>query len=448
MRSSGTMDLTKGSVSKNFIAFVIPIMLTMLLQHLYTVADRVVVGQFAANGKFALAAVGSTSSLTSLFVNVFNGMAAGANVICANKRGARDEKGLRLCMHSSMLLGVILGLSIGALGFVLCKPLLLLLGTPEDVLELATLYMRLYFLGVPALSVYNFGANVLRAHGDTKRSMYILSLTGLLNVGLNLVFVIGCHMSVAGVALATVIAQYVSMLWMLYILFSPKGVYKMRFKDLRLHGPSVSAVARVGIPAGLNGMVFTVSNLLLQSALNTFGSTAIAGKTAAIDISTLVYQGIGASYLACISFSGQCYGARNYKRIDQLLVRSVGICWVYVVSVAGLCTIFPSQLLGIFNSDPEVISAGKNLLLLNVWGYVLYTISELSLGCVRGMGRSAMPSLLNFAGICIPRIIWIFFVFPINRTITFLYWCYPISWTISAALQLIYYLYTRKKVEK
>ena len=184
----------------------------------------------------------------------------------------------------------------------------------------------------------------------------------------------------------------------------------------------------------------------LGNYLNTFGSSAIAGKTAAIDISTLVYQGIAASYLACISFSGQCYGARDYKRIDQLLVRSVGICWVYVISVASLCTIFPGQLLGIFNSDPEVIQAGTGLLLLNVWGYVLYTISELSLGCVRGMGRSGMPSLLNFAGICVPRIIWTFFFFPLNPSITFLYLCYPISWTISAALQLAYYLHTRKKL--
>ena len=362
MKQFSTMDLTQGSVTKKFVTFTVPIMLTMLLQHLYTVADRVVVGQFAQNGKFALAAVGSTSTCTTLFLNLFNGMAAGTNVICANKRGARDEKGLRQCMHSSMLMGIILGLSVGFLGIVLCRPLLVLLDTPEDVLDMATLYMRLYFLGIPAACVYSFGANILQAHGDTKRSMYILSLTGIINVGLNLVFVIRFHMSVAGVAIATIIAQYISMIWMLWILFSPKGIHKMEVKKLRLHTPSLVAVTRVGIPAGLNSMVFTVSNMLLQSSLNTLGSTAIAGKTAALDISILVYQGIGASYLACTSFAGQCYGARNYKRIDQLLVKGTGICWVYVAAVAGVCTLFPRQMLGLFNSDPEVINAGINML--------------------------------------------------------------------------------------
>ena len=195
-------------------------------------------------------------------------------------------------------------------------------------------------------------------------------------------------------------------------------------------------------------MVFTLSNLLLQSSLNTFGSTAIAAKTAALDISTLVYQGIAASYLSSTSFAGQCYGARNYKRIDQLLMRSVSICWVYVVGVAGLCTLFPKQLLGLFNSDSEVIRIGTSLLLINVWGYVTYTISEISLGCARGMGRSGIPSLLNFLGICVPRIIWILLIFPMKREIFFLYLCYPISWTISAALQIIYYLHVRKTLNK
>ena len=446
MKQAGTMDLTSGSVTKKFITFTLPIMLTLLLQHLYTVADRVVVGQFAENGKFALAAVGSTGSATTLFVNLFTGMAVGTNVICANKRGAKDEVGFAQCMHSSILLSVILGVGVSLLGLVFCKPLLMLMGTPEDVLELATLYMRICFLGIPASAVYNFGANIVRANGDTKRSMYILSLTGLINVGLNLVFVIGMHMSVAGVAIATITAQYISMIWMLWILFSPKGVYKMQLKKLKLHVPSLVAVARVGIPAGLNSMVFTCSNLILQSSLNTFGSIAIAGKTAAQDISTLAYQGIGASYLACTSFSGQCYGAKNYKRIDELLMKSAGVCWTYVILVAGLCTVFPKQLLGLFNSDPEVIRIGTGLLLINVWGYVLYTISEITLGCTRGMGRSTVPSILNFLGICVPRIIWIFCVFPLNRDITFLYLCYPISWTISAILQIGYYLHIRKRL--
>lgn len=446
MRRTATLDLTKGSVTKQLIVFILPVLLTYLLQHLYTVADRVVVGQFAENGKVALAAVGSTAASTALFLNVFTGLAVGTNVICANRRGAKDQKGLELCMHSSMLLSVWVGIAIGVLGFASCEPLLTLLGTPEDVLEPATLYMCIYFVGVPAASIYNFGASILRACGDTKNPMYILSLTGLVNVGLNLVLVIGFHMGVAGVAIATVVAQYISAVWVMGILFSKTGEYKMQWKRMRFHKASMKSVIRVGVPSGLNGMVFTISNLLLQTALNPFGSVAIAGKTAALDISTLVYQGIAASYTACVSFSGQCYGARQYKRIDTLLLKCIGLCELFVITVAGVFTVFPEFFLGLFNSDPEVIQVGISLLLLNCWGYVPYTTSEIALGCVRGMGHSAVPSLLNFVGICVPRIIWILLIFPLNKTVTFLYWCYPISWTISAILQGTYYIWCRRKL--
>ena len=447
MAKVGAMDLTRGSVTKRLILFALPILLTNVLQHLYTVADRVVVGQFAENGKLALAAVGSTSAATTLFLNVFNGLAVGANVICANKRGARDQKGLELCSHSSMLLSICIGILVAALGLAVCKPLLLLMGTPEDILDLSALYMRLYFLGIPAASVYSFGANILRANGDTKRPMMILGLSGLVNVVLNMVLVIGLHMSVAGVAVATIVAQYISAVWVVCILFSRKGEYKLSFRKLKFHAESLGSVVRVGVPSGLNGMVFTVSNLILQSAVNGFGSTAIAGKTAALDIGTLVYQGIGACYLASISFSGQCYGARQYKRIDALLLRSTGLCIGYVSVMAAICTLFPRPLLGLFNSDPEVIEKGISILLINSWGYILYATSETALGCLRGMGRSTAPMLLNFAGICVPRIIWVLFIFPLNHDITFLYLCYPISWSISTALQLSYYFICRKKLK-
>lgn len=446
MAKTKSLDLTQGSVTKQLILFALPILLTNLLQHLYTVADRVVVGQFAENGKLALAAVGSTSSATTLFLNVFNGLAVGANVTCANRKGAKDQQGLELCRHSSMLLSVCIGILVSFLGIVVCKPMLLLMGTPEDILELSTLYMRIYFLGVPAASIYAFGANILRANGDTKRPMMILGLSGLVNVLLNLVLVIGLHMSVAGVAIATITAQYISAIWVAYILFAKKGEYKMSFKKLQFHMESMRSVVRVGVPSGLNGMVFTVSNLILQSATNSFGSVAIAGKTAAMDIGTLVYQGIGACYLASVSFAGQCYGARQYKRIDSLVLRSTGLSISYVVIMATICTLFPRQLLGLFNSDPEVINAGISLLLINSWGYILYATSETALGCLRGMGKSGLPMLLNFAGICIPRMIWVLLIFPLRHDMTFLFLCYPISWTISAVLQLSCYIICRRKL--
>ena len=453
MRTLKTLDLTQGSVSKKLLAFVLPLIFSNLLQQLYNVTDRVVVGQFAENGTFGLAAVGSTSAATTMFLSLFSGLAIGTNVICSNMRGAKNQVGVERCMHTSILMALICGIGIGMVGFVFCKPLLVLMGTKEEVLDLATLYMRIYFMGSPGSIVYNFGASILRAHGDTKRPMYILSITGLINVLLNLVLVIGFHRSVDGVAIATITAQYISAISVLVILFSPKGIYKMKLRKLRLHGKTVLSVIRVGVPCGLNSMVFTVSNVIVQSAVNTYEPYMIAGKTAAVDISTLIYQIVGAFYSGSVSFSGQCYGAGKYKRIDQLLVKGTLLCWCFMISLSVIATIFPRQLLSIFNDDPKVIEAGVNILLINCWGYLLYTVSETALGCLRGMKESAIPSLMNFIGICVPRIAWVLFVFPkfqhlYTTDMTFLYLCFPISWALSTALQLGYYLICRRKLEK
>ncbi len=453
MRTSKTLDLTQGSVSKKLLAFVIPLILSNLLQQLYNVADRVVVGKFAENGTFGLAAVGSTSAATTMFLSLFSGLAIGTNVICSNMRGAKNQLGLERCMHTSMLMALVCGLGIGMIGFIFCKPLLVLMGTKEEVLDLATLYMRIYFMGSPASIVYNFGANILRAHGDTKRPMYILAVTGMVNVLLNLVLVIGCHRNVDGVAIATITAQYISAISVLVILFSPKGTYKMKLRKLRIHGQMAMSVIRVGVPCGLNSMVFTVSNVILQTAVNTYEPYMIAGKTAASDISTLLYQIIVAFYAGSVSFSGQCYGAGNYKRIDKLFVKGTLLCWSFMISISVLCTLFPRQLLSLFNDDPRVIEAGVSILLINCWGYLLYTVSETALGCLRGMKESTIPSLLNFLGICVPRIIWAMFVFPqfqdvYTTDMAFLFLCYPISWIISAGLQLSYYLICRRKLKK
>lgn len=447
MASSKTMDLTKGNVTGKMFLFVLPLLATYLLQHFYTVADRVVVGQFAQNGEVALAAVGATGSATNLFLGLFTGMAVGANIICANLRGARKTKELSQAMHTAMLLAAISGTFIAIVGAVLSKPLLRIMGTPEDVLDKASLYMSLYLAGSPASVIYNFGAGILRAYGDTKRPMYILSLSGLVNVGLNLFFVIVLRWDVAGVAIATVISQICSAVAVVLILFSPKGGYRLRLKQLRLHKQYLLTIVKVGIPCGLNSMVFSLSNVILQSSLNSFNSMVIiAGKTAAMDISTILYQVIAAFYSACVSFSGQCYGAGQYKRIDQLFVRSTVLTWCMLLPLVVLCTIFPRPLLGLFNSNPQVIEAGVGVLLINCWGYLIYTVSEVGLGCLRGMRESSGPTLLNLLAICVPRLIWVLVFFPMRRTVVFLYLCYPISWLISSLLQTLYYLHCRKKM--
>ena len=449
MANAKRLDMTQGPILKKMLIFVIPAILTSLIQQLYTIADRVVVGRFAENGTVALAAVGSTGSASAMFLNIFVGMAIGVNVVCANFRGAKDKESTDRCMHTAIPLAAICGMFVLVMGQLCCKPLLTLLGTPDSLMEGAELYMRIFFLGVPGSLVYNFGSNILRSNGDTKRPMMILSLSGLVNVALNLVLVIGFHMSVAGVAIATITSQYISAIWVLCILFSQKGEYKMSDRKLKLHKDMVVSIVKIGVPGGINGLVFTLSNTVILTGVNSFNSEIIsAGKTAATDIATLIYQVVVGIYLGCISFSGQCYGAKKYRRIDKVALTAMGLGSATLVVIGALITIFERPLLGMFNSDPAVINAGIGPLRINAWFYVFYLISEVPLGCMRGTKRSTVPSLLNVIGICGPRIIWTLLVFPHYRDLTFLYVCFPISWIISAALQWGYYFHIRKQLLK
>lgn len=460
MRSSKSLDMTQGPILKKLLIFVIPAILTNLMQQLYTIADRVVVGRFAENGTVALAAVGSTGSATAMFLNIFIGMAVGVNVVCANLLGAKDKENAERCMHTAIPLGFFCGMFVLIMGQLCCKPLLSLLGTPDSLMDGAELYMRIFFLGVPASLTYNFASNILRAHGDTKRPMMILGLSGLVNVALNLVLVIGCNMSVAGVAIATIVSQYISAIWVLCILFSKKGEYKMSFRKIRLYGDMVWSIVKIGVPGGINGLVFTFSNTVILTGVNSFNSEIIsAGKTAATDLALLIYQVVVGIYLGCVSFSGQCYGARKYRRIDRVALTAVGIGTVMLAVVGILITLFERTLLGLFvkaelAESQAVIDAGLGPLRLNAWFYVIYLFSEIPLGCMRGMKRSTVPSLLNIIGICGPRIIWTLLVFPAYRgmfalasdALTFLFVCYPVSWVVSAILQWSYYLIVRRKL--
>lgn len=449
MASKYTMDLTKGNVTKQLFTFAIPVILSNLLQHCYNIADKAVVGQFAQNGAQALAAIGATGSITALVLNMCTGLALGANVRCSNMRGARDMNNLRKSMHTAVLLSILMGVVLSVIGLLITKPILHLLGTPEEIFDLAELYLRIYFAGLLFTSIYNFCANVLRANGDTKRPMLILTVSGIVNVALNLILVVFCDMSVAGVAIATVISKVVSAVWELCILFDPKGEYKLSLKELRIHPKSLSVIVRVGVPSGINGMLFSLSNLTVQSSVNSFNDTAIiAGKAAATDVGNLLYQIINGFYTASLSFSGQCYGARDYKRIDSLVIRA-GISSSAMVAIgAALCTAFPRQVIGIFNSSPEVAAAGTSVLYILCWGYVLFAVSEMFMGCSRGMGNAMGTMIMNIVGICLPRLIWVWWIFPLNRTIVWLYLCFPISWTVSSIMQGSYYIYLRRKLDK
>ena len=443
-----TLDLASGCVTGKLLAFTLPILATNLLQHLYNAADRAVVGKFAANGDLALAAVGATGSAITLLLNLVSGFSLGANVVCSNMRGAGNTKDLRKAMHTSMLLAVICGLSMMVLGLLVTKPFLLLMGCPENVLEGAILYMRIYFLGTPFQLVYNFGAAILRSHGDAKRPMAILSVTGLVNVILNVVLVLFCGMAVEGVAWATVVAQAISAVVIMRILFKPNGGFDLNLSELKLHRNELRNIVRVGVPCGLNGMVFSISNVTIQSSVNSLGDVVMAGNAAASGYSGLVYQILAAFYSACISFSGQCYGAKKYKRIDKLVGRSILICSTMIATMAALATIFPYFFLGLFTNNRAAMESGIGPMLITCWGYILYGITEILLGTLRGMRRSGMPTLINAASICLPRLAWVFFVFPLYRTAWFLYLCYPISYVFSTSLQGIYMVQTRRQLDR
>ena len=447
MAATHTMDLTQGSVTKKLISFALPIYLSSVLQHLYTIADRAMVGNFAKNGAIALAAVGATGSATSLLLGLFTGISVGVNAICSNLKGARRDAELQKAMHSAVILSGILGIILGVAGFFLSGRILTLMSTPKSVLADATLYMKIYFTGVPAAMVYNFGAAILRSHGDTKRPMYILGLTGLVNVGLNLVFILGLHRGVDGVAIATVVAQYLSAGVVLWVLFSPKEAYRLQLNRLGLDRAQTWKMISIGVPCGLNGILFSISNVILQSSINSFNSAdIIAGNTAASDINNFMYLACDALCVACVSFSGQCFGAQQYKRLDKLAISASVTGLTVMLVFSGIILAFPRTLLGIFNSDPSVIEAGLFHLRVCSLGTVLYVVAPIMTGTVRGMGKSMMPMILNILCICGVRLLWVLVLFPHYRQINFLYLCYPVSWGCCTLAQLVYFLHCRKKI--
>lgn len=439
-----SMDLTSGSVTKKLILFAIPILLSNMLQQLYNAADMVVVGQFAS--PTALGAVGSTTSINTLLLSMFNGLAIGANVVCANCYGARRKSELYKAMYTSLLLALMGGLALAVIGMLVIRPLLRLMGSPENIIDQAALYMRIILCGVPASLLYNFGAGILRAYGDTKRPMYILGICGIINVVLNLVLVICFHMDVAGVAVATVVSQICSAVAVLWILFSKKGEYKLRLKDVRFHGRQLRSIVSIGIPCGVNGMLFSVSNVTLQSSVNAMGAVAVSASAASDSVTNFVFIFLSSFYTACVSFAGQCFGAKRYDRIDKLMVSSILVAQALVAAVSLFATCYPQTLIGLFTNDPEVVRLAAPKLLLVTWSYMLYAIPEMATGCQRGMGNSTWPTICNILCICASRVLWAALVFPrLENDLISLFMCYPVSYILCALLQIASYMRHRRK---
>lgn len=446
MSSKYTMDMCNGPLLKKIILFAIPLMLSGVLQLLFNAADVIVVGRFTGNE--ALAAVGSTSSLINLLINLFVGVSVGANVLLGKHIGARDEENASKTVHTAVTFALVVGIAMIFVGSFLSRPLLELMGTPEDVINLSVLYMRIYFVGMPAFMFYNFGAALLRAVGDTKRPLYFLTLAGIINVIFNLIFVIVFHMGVAGVALATIISEGISAFLVFLCLKGADGVLHLDHRSLSFHKDVAIQMMKIGLPAGLQGCIFSVSNVLIQSSVNSFGSIAMAGNTASANLEGFVYNAMNSLYQTSLSFTSQNMGAKKYKRVDKILIECLVIVMIVGIVMGGGAYLIGTSLLSIYSSDPQVISYGLLRMSLICVPYFLCGMMDVFVGSLRGMGYSVMPMLVSLTGACLFRIIWIFTIFATNRSLFVLYFSYPVSWALTATAHLICYMIVRKKVFK
>ena len=432
MKKSYEMDMCSGPLLSKILIFSIPLMISGILQLLFNAADIVVVGRFT--GSEAMAAVGSTSALINLIINLFVGISVGANVVVARNYGARDYDGVHGAVHTSVLTALIGGVFLIFVGIALARPLLELMGTPDNVIDQSVLYMRIYFVGMPSFMLYNFGSAILRAIGDTKRPLYFLTLAGVINVFLNLFFVIVFHMGVAGVALATIISQTVSAILVLLCLMKMEGPCHLDFKHLKFHLNQLGQMLRIGLPAGLQGIVFSLSNVLIQSSVNSFGSQVMAGNTAASNIEGFVYNAMNAVYQTSLSFTSQNMGAKQFGRVNKILFECLCVVSAVGILLGGGAYLLGEQLLSIYTTDPEVIAYG-----------ILCGLMDVMVGSIRGMGYSIMPMLVSLTGACAFRIIWIFTIFQVEHTLDCLYVSYPISWILTAGVHLLCFFLVRKK---
>ena len=440
--------MCNGPLLGSILRFAIPLMLSGILQLLFNAADIIVVGQFTGSG--AMAAVGSTSSLNNLIINLFLGLSAGGSVVMALFYGAKDWKSVEEVAHTAILLGFLSGVTLLFVGFILAEPLLRLMGTLDDVIDQAVLYMRIVFAGMPAMMVYDFGAGILRAVGDTRRPLIFLFCGGVINVFLNLFFVIVLEMGVAGVATATAISQCISAALIVRCLIKTDAAYRINLRRLRLVKDKLLRILRVGLPAGIQGAVFSVSNVLIQSSVNSFDSTAVvAGNTSSSNIENFVYTAMNSFYHASLNFTSQNVGANKVGRIVPILRCSL-MCVVAVGLILGLSAVFfGSTLLSIYNPDPEVISHGLHRLNLICSTYFLCGMMDVTCGSIRGLGPSITPTIVSLTGACGLRIVWIYTIFAMNRSLFTLYLSYPVSWfvTFSAHLVCFCVFYRRWKRE-
>ena len=436
--------MCNGTIMDKLISFALPLMVSGILQLMFNAVDIIVVGRFS--GSQALAAVGSTTALINVFTNLFIGVSLGANVLAARFYAAGKDKEMSETVHTAITLALVSGVVMAVVGLVFSRWALEIMGTPADVIDQSTLYMRIYFLGMPFFMVYNYGAAILRAVGDTKRPLMFLIVAGVINAVLNMFLVIAFHLGVAGVAIATVISQMISCILVLRCLYKTDSSYQLRFSKLCMKKFYLAQIFQVGIPAGVQSTVINFSNALLQSSVNSFGSTAMAGYTAANNVLGFLYASVNAVTQACMSFTSQNYGVGKYKRMDRVLL-DCGILSFVIAFVLGCGSyIFGGEILKIYTEDPEVIRCGVEILSITTVPYFLCGIMDLFPGALRGMGHSGVPMILSIIGTVGTRIVWIFWIFPQNRSLYTLFISYPASWALTIVMQVICFIFVRRTV--
>ena len=443
MARSTTLNMTEGHLGRQIITFSLPLMFTNLLQMLFSMVDLAVVGRFSSSA--AMGSVGSTTTLVFLFTGFLMGLGSGVNVLVATHFGARSEKNVRESVSTSFFVCLTAGLLMLALGLIFARPLLELLNTRDDLIDGAELYLRIYFLGMPAAALYNYGNGVLNAIGDTKTPLIYLSVAGVLNVILDLAFVIGLGMSTDGVALASMLSQCVSAGLIVRSLMRSTDIYRLNLRELRFYRDKASHVLSIGVPAGLQNAIFSVANLFIQAGVNSFSTVVVEGNSAAGNVDNLVYAVMNAFYIACSSFVGQNYGAGKVDRVRKSYLLTLGYAALAAAVFGGLFLLFGRQFLSLFTPEAEVIDAGLQRIAVMCFSFPLSALMDNTTAASRGLGKGLVPMILVFLGSCVFRVIWIYTVFAYFHTIGSLYLLYPFSWLITGAAEIAYFVYCYRK---
>ena len=448
MKNTKGTDLTQGPILKQMLLFVLPVIATNLLQQFYNTADQIVVGKYA--GVTAHAAVGSTTQVTSLILNMFVGLSIGATVTCAKFFGAKDKERISKTVHTSITLALTSGLFLAIVGVVLSRPLLRLMDTPSDLIEHSVKYMSIIFIGSPFSLIYNFCSGLLRASGDAKRPLYILSVSGAVNVVLNLILVIFFGMEEVGVAIATVVSQVISSVWVLGIMMKRDDDMKVNLKELRFHRDEVANIIRIGVPSGINSVLYNIANISLQSTINSFGKEYISASSACTSILSYISFAQSTFGTATVSFVGQNYGAKKFKRIEKGVLIAILTGSVTTRMLACLVSVFSSSLLGLFTNESAVIKIGIGKIFIMSFGYLIQGPAVIFSAALRGMEKSKTPMFLNVFSVFVSRIMWITLVFPLFPTGTLLafnmiFVCFPLSWGLSSLSMFIAFYQCKKR---